>query len=344
MHVVETPEPARRALTLDRLWMLVGVLVPVFRVWVIPMGTVDLAYHVRLGDAMLRGAGIPRTDTLSFTAAGRPWTDQQWAAQLVLALLHRAGGWTTLAASWAALAAAAMALLILACREAGASPRAAVVLSLGGFAVAAENLAMRPQIFAVVLFAAVQWLVTTRRRRPRALLIVPLLVALWANVHGRFPLGPLLLGFAWMEDRRDRDPGARRTLMVGALSVVATLANPFGLGVWRYVVSISTNPTIRNLITEWEPPSPRTYSGAAFLVSILLVGAYLARRRKPTPWLTLVRLGVFVAIAAPAVRGTVWWGFAAPVALAPLVRPPRRRRGAGPVSYKQLTLPPIRRV
>jgi hypothetical protein len=329
MRLVETPRPAGRGLTVDRLWIWVGVLVPVFRVWVIPMGTVDLAYHVRLGDAMLSGAGIPRADTFSFTAAGRPWVDQQWAAQIALAALHRAGGWATVAGAWAVLTAAAMAFLILACRELGAPPRAAVVLSLGGFAVAAENLAMRPQVFAVVLFSAVQWLVARRRRRPRGLFLVPVLGVVWANVHGSFALAPLLLGLAWLEDRRDQDTGARRTLLIGMASVLATLANPFGFGAWRYVVEISSNPTIRDLITEWAPPTPRTYSGAAFLVSILLVTAYLARRKAPVPWLTLLRLGVFVAIAAPAVRGTVWWGFAAPAAIAPLVGAPRRKRGAG---------------
>jgi len=113
MLAVRTPEPARQVMTLDRLWILVAILVPVFRVWVIPMGTVDLAYHVRIGEAILHGAGIPRTDTLSFTAAGRPWTDQQWAGQVALALIHRAGGWTTVAVAWAVLAGAAVALLIV---------------------------------------------------------------------------------------------------------------------------------------------------------------------------------------------------------------------------------------
>ena len=44
------------------------------------MSTVDLTYHVRLGEQILHGS-LPRVDTFTFSAPGGTWTDQQWLAQ-----------------------------------------------------------------------------------------------------------------------------------------------------------------------------------------------------------------------------------------------------------------------
>src|SRR5207245_2872363 len=77
-------------LTLDRVWALLPVLVPMFVAIATRMVAVDLAYHVRAGDQMLSGGDIPRADSYTFTAFGHPWFDQQWGAQVLLALLHRA--------------------------------------------------------------------------------------------------------------------------------------------------------------------------------------------------------------------------------------------------------------
>ena len=49
-----------------------------------------------------------------------------------------------------------------------------------------------------------------RRTTPRALWLAPVVVLVWANLHGSFFLGPVLIGLAWLQDLHDRDPGARR--------------------------------------------------------------------------------------------------------------------------------------
>ena len=148
-----------------------------------------------------------------------------------------------------------------------------------------------------------------------------MLVVIWANVHGSFILGPVLVGFDWLEDRRDHAPGARRTLLIGVAAAAATLVNPFGVGVWIYTATIGTNPTITRFASEWEPTTIRTFTGAGLFVSAAFVTWLVARRREPVPWPTLLRLACFFALALPAIRGVVWWGLVAPVTAAGLLRP-----------------------
>ena len=101
-------------------------------------------------------------------------------------------------------------------------------LTLAAFAINAPALGLRPQLLGMALFALVLFLVSERRAHPRYLLAVPLIVLVWANIHGSFFLGPLVLGLAWLEDLHDRVAPRHRALIVGLVSALAACVTPFG--------------------------------------------------------------------------------------------------------------------
>jgi hypothetical protein len=308
---------------------VVAIAIPVISVLVASVSTVDLAYHVRAGDWMLHTHRLLDVDTYTFTAQGRPWLNQQWGAQVLIALIARVGGYAALSITRGILTAVTYTAVFLACRAAGATLRRAAILTTLSFLLSLYVLAMRPQMFAIAFFGLAVWFVAARRQRPGLLWAILPLQVVWANVHGSFVLTPVLLGLAWLEDRRDHDPVARRTFAVGVGSVLATLVNPFGWRVWSYAVSIGTNPTIRNLIVEWKPTAIEQSAGAVFFVSVALLVAYLARRGEKVDGLALLKLGFFFFLALPAIRGVVWWGLVAPVVLAGLLPPARRQPKVG---------------
>jgi hypothetical protein len=193
-------------------------------------------------------------------------------------------------------------------------------LTVAGYLVSAQILPqLRPQEFAVALFAVCQWAISTRLRHPGRIWFVPPAVLLWANVHGTFPLAFLLLAFAWLEDRRDQPAMAKRTLSVGVVALVLSAVGPFGLRVWTYLGTVATHPVVRQAIGEWSPPTIRSWTGRAFLISVFAVVALIARLGRPVPWLLLLQLGVFAGLGFAAGRGVVWWGLAAPVIVARLL-------------------------
>jgi hypothetical protein len=124
-----------------------------------------------------------------------------------------------------------------------------------------------------------------------------------------------VLGLAWIADEVEGARGAGTTLAVGATSLAATLVNPFGLRVWAYALSISTNAQISRLLTEWQPPNVRHVDDAIFFVSVAAVVAVLARRSRPVPWMLLLPLGVFFGVALTATRNVLWWALAVPPVL-----------------------------
>jgi hypothetical protein len=329
-----TPPTDRSTVGLDRVWVAIAISLPVLIALAVRMGAVDLTYHLRVGELILR-AGVPRSDTFTFGGTGRAWLDQQWGAQVALWTAFRSGGWAGLVLLRAIAAGATFGFVYLACRTRGATVRASALLTTGSFFLGITNLAMRPQILAFPLFTASLWIVIGRDKYPRRLWLLPILTLVWANVHGSFVLAPAMLVLAAIEDRITGGPRTKHLWTVLSLVIGATLIGPLGTDVWRYALLISTSATIRNEITEWQPTTVAKLGGATFFGSAVLIAGFLARRRDPVPWPALLWLGCFFLLGLPAFRGMVWWGFVAPVILAgllPTMRSASPRRGSAPLN------------
>lgn len=340
--------PARsyRWPTIGELWTFLGFALPALAALLVPMPAVDLAYQLRAGAEILETGAIPTVDTWTFTVAGQPWLDQQWGAQVLLAAVFQVASWTGLAVLRAALVAITFALVQATLRSMGCAQRPAALLALGSFVLAAPALALRPQLFAIVLFAASMQVVADRRTHPRRLWLLPVFAALWANLHGTFPLILIIVGLGWLDELVRRrlaraartaapkgfqpppDPGAGSRLLgstgialIGAVTAVATLLNPFGIEAWWYVVRLASDPEVSAGISEWRPPSPLDPAGALFYASLLIgIAVILMRVRSDgnrvrlaiaAPVTTLLGFGLLGIVTG---RGLAWWALVLPVA------------------------------
>ena len=345
--------------SIGEIWTLLAWALPALASLLVPMPAVDLAYQLRVGGEILASGAIPATDSWTFTAFGQPWLDQQWGAQVILAGIFQVAGWTGLAVLRAALVAVTFGFVERGLRRVGCGRRQAAMLTLLSFIVASPALALRPQLFGIVLFAAAAWIVLDRRIHPRRLLFLPLIAVAWANVHGSFPLLLVLIGLGWFDEvlRRhaerasrpaargvqlppslratDRLPGSTGVALFGGIALLATVVNPFGIDVWRYIASLASNPAVSEQVSEWRPPLPWEPVGALFYASVAVVllvvvvrlrrdgGGRFSRMSLRTasipPLATLLVFGVLGAFTG---RGLAWWALVAPVAAATLAHEP----------------------
>jgi hypothetical protein len=308
---------SRRLPTIEAAWAAIAVLVPTIVTFLTPTLAIDLAYQIRAGELMLDSHRVLSTDPFTFTMAGQPWLNQQWGAQVLLGAIFRAGGWTAIVCARGILIAGIASLLYLACRGRGVRPRTAALLTLAGWLSGIEILGqLRPQLFGLLLFSLCVWALATRRTHPYRVWIVPAAVLPWASLHGSFPLALILLGFAWLEDRADFPRLARSDLLAAFVAFAVSFVNPYGFRAWTYIWDLSTNPIVSKQVSEWGPPSIKTWTGFFFFASLLAVAALFARRERRVGWLPLVQLGTFGVLALLAGRGVAWWGLFAPVVLA----------------------------
>jgi hypothetical protein len=332
-------------LSMPRLWLVVVLgAIGVMELAQLP-SAVDLAYHLKAGQLMVAQHALPRTDVLAWTTAGRPWLDQNWGAQLVLYGIWRLGGFPLLTVVEAILTVATWGLMAAACRRRSDNLRLIAAAVLAGYATAAAAFSVRPQMFSLLLFAAELYLLEVARTRPRVALAIPLLMVLWANLHGAFTVGVGLLvievlAAAWRRDRA----AAARYLLVTTASVAALLVNPWGAGVLGYAFALPANRAVTGIVSEWGPTNVRDLTGILVLLAMGVLVVALVRAPAPGRMPEqLLRMALLGGLAIWAVRGVAWFGLALPVALCALARqrPPRPAgddRGAPVVSGLLLVL------
>jgi hypothetical protein len=209
----------------------------------------DLWGHVRFGQVMLSTGHLLRADIFSYSAAGQPWINHEWLSEVVMALSYGAMGVVGLKLMKFLCAGAVVLLLAVSVGDTGAEP----VLQFGMLLAAAFGLQLqiqfRPQLFDYIFLSALLALFSRARSRGRAPLwvVLPMMV-LWANLHGGFFLGIVVLGvYAAATGILDilEGKGVSRALRLGLLTLAAllvTLINPYGIGEWRIVAHTLGNP------------------------------------------------------------------------------------------------------
>lgn len=250
-------------------------------------------WHLRTGEYIMAN-GIPQTDIFSFTVLHHRWITHEWLSQVFMWLVYVSGGLPGLMIVFALLIAAAFWQVYR--QSAGRPYLAAFVTLLAAFA-AAITWGARPQMFNLLFFATFLYLLEGARNGPvrsRLLWLLPLLTALWANLHSGYLVGVALLlvyvvgeGVArWQRSEQAMSAAAwRRLLAILLVSLVAALVNPNGYHLWIYPFETLGSGAMQSHIQEWQPPDfhERIFWPFAALMGLgFLAVARSPRRPRPT--------------------------------------------------------------
>jgi len=235
-----------------------------------PIFTDDIWWHLALGEAYAQQGPWLEEDPLLFTAPGPP-APAAWLADLALFGLGRCGGFAGLRIAHVLTVTAILALAWSLLRRASGS-RIAASLGTGVFAaLAAYRLVqLRPHLFTILAALLLYRLLIEDGAPPsrRRLVIAVGLLALWANLHGGFLLGPVLLAATLVglllaaplrppqHRPRDRARAMRLAAALG-LGLLATLANPNGLDQHlAYFAAGAETPALTRVADEWARLDP----------------------------------------------------------------------------------------
>ncbi len=264
----------------------------------LPVGDSDVFWQLALGRATLAN-GVQRIDTFSWTVAGQPTSIDQWLGQVLWAVAWQAGEWRGVVALRAVAVALLVGLIVyLAMRERPARPLGAVLAALPAIALSRFVWTERPELFGFICFALLIALLRAgRARSDSALLWVPPLIVVWANLHGSFALGAILAIVVSIEGAIAH-PARRRIYAWTAVgSLCATLITPAGLGTWTAPGFHLLHPP--RSIQEWSVPDVTTLPGLLFFIVIVatLAAALFARTRAPHEAVVLLPV-LFVSLIA----------------------------------------------
>jgi hypothetical protein len=266
-------------LTLCRLtlWSFLALLITT------TLADADLWGHLRFGLDILASKTLSSIDPYSFTA-DRPWINHEWLSELLMAVAYRVLGPLGLGLLKLSMIAIILAVLLAVARDLKAGPVARdLFVGIALFVTYSRTQVVRPQLVSVAIFFTVLYLLRqSDKGRVWALAWIPACFAVWANVHGAWIVGLGALGI-WIVGDAWQHRTLRRTAVlaaVGALSLLATLLNPYGVGLWQFVAE--TVRPARPDITDWKPLlqlPPAVLVIEAILPTLAAIAAWHVRDR-----------------------------------------------------------------
>jgi hypothetical protein len=248
-----------------------------------PIFTDDAWIHLALGRVYSSAGPWLHADPLLANALGPP-APAAWLFDVALFQIERMTGFDGLRVLHVGTVIGILALAWSLIRRAGGSIPLAC-LGAGAFiSMSAYRLVqLRPHLFTILATFLIYRLLVEGGSSPsrRRIAGSTALLAVWANVHAAFLLGPILIGAALagvlvslaFENASDSAAAKGRAAHLGAalgLGLLATLLNPSGIGVHlAWFVSGSDTPTLIRVADEWTPVDPFSLPVAGLPPSLL---------------------------------------------------------------------------
>lgn len=308
-----------------------------------PISDNSFLWHIRAGDAQMMRGAVLTEDIFSFTALGRPWRTQSWLVELGYGWLDEKIGLLQapliVTTCWVVFLVAMLGII----RGHLRSVSQTALLSVLTVFVVIGFFNPRPVVFSFVLMC----LLVLSDRDPRSRWAAPLIMWLWAAIHGSFVVGGAYL---FLQAVRFRD---KTRIPVVAASAAGTLATAHGLAILLMLGEFARGGEALDLMAEWATPDLLSLpffpvllllglmlygairgaigSRDLWLVAPMLVLLFEANRTVPAAWLFLLPVAAeSIVVAVPWSgksqvdrRPVVTLGLAAFVGVVLLAPPPR---------------------
>jgi hypothetical protein len=249
----------------------------------------DVWWHLRTGEWMLQYGAVPHTEPFSIFGAGKPWVAYSWLFELLIFQLYRWLGLVGLVVYSAGLVVSiAMVLHRLIRRLQADFTLAALVTAVAAFSIY-RLYTPRPWLFSILFFALELDVLFEARKtgKIRELAWLPVLFALWANVHIQFVDGLIVVGIALAESiLASRCEGIQTRLRPGRMSaiaigcVLATLVNPYGWRIYQVAYDLAGQLGALSQVTEFQAMQFRGPDNWCVLLLVFGAVGVLARAQR----------------------------------------------------------------
>lgn len=250
----------------------------------------DFGWRVAAGN-YYRQHGVMQKDIFSYTMEGFGWVDHAWVATYLMSWGEERWGRWFLSGVFSTICVASMYITFKISRrnnwESLWDGSDASVFVWGLFSILFLFFGIRAQVFSWFFLAILLLLLERSRKDTTYLLSLPLLFLLWANTHGSFAMGVVILSVFVIFSLIRQDRSSARFLVLLSLSFLVTFINPYGVGVWKEVLSSVLDGSLRSRIIEWMPSYFMPNIVMVFYLSLISTFVFIQRRSVPAEWLVL---------------------------------------------------------
>jgi hypothetical protein len=234
----------------------------------------DLGRHLVIGSYILEKHSIPTHDLFSHTFSNQSRPPYEWLSQLLFALANRFLGLDGVIIFTAIVIALTFALVFQFANRRCGSPILAFLITF--LALGASSIHWLPRPHIITFFFLVIWIETLEQvsqGKPIPLIVFPLMMFLWANLHGGFLFGILawcayFAGWVWARWQKKADHATGTKLfLAGFSSFLASIMTP---DLWRNWEAVLNNRSTFILSRTGETMPPNLISASVFPFTLLL--------------------------------------------------------------------------
>jgi hypothetical protein len=239
-------------------------------------GDGDLGRHITIGNYVLDHWAVPTRDIFSHTMTGQPLVPHEWLAGVIFALATRLLGLNGDVLVTGILIASAFTIVYKQTVDRGVFRLVALFIVAWAALASFLHWLVRPHVFSF-LFIAVWTLILEAavNNKKRNLWPLPIIMLIWANTHGGFFLGFLILGayfagwiWEYWHGQATKETGIFLA-SVGILSFAASFINPAGSHLWITSAGLIGKSFIINNTSEYLPPNFHITSTWPFLAMLV---------------------------------------------------------------------------
>ncbi|MFZ2950807.1 MAG: tetratricopeptide repeat protein [Desulfuromonadaceae bacterium] len=317
--------------------LLYALILSIFFIsFTFPISDGDCFWHLATGRWIFENLALPASDPLSFTVTDHnPWRPesnqipfllkQYWLGQLALYGAWKAAGSAGIVLLRAVVYTAILLFLCIWMRRTcrGIAPFVLVVLT--GFLLR-EIPNERPQLFSFLLMPLTLYLLERifgreegEAKNNAALIALPLVMLVWANTHGSYLLGVVLMSCYLVAHllsclRTGHRPDRRLLSSFFAAGAISCL-NPNGVSAWNVFFSSRTGYSagIYEYLTPWQAAIQLNGWYPAYWIGILLAAAGFLRCRSTVKPVHLLVMTALIALSLTGLRYLIFPLLAAPL-------------------------------
>ena len=257
----------------------------------------DIWWHMRTGEWIFQQHAIPHADP--FCVSAQPWVAYSWLFDAFIYQVASHWDLVGIVAYTIGMWLAITGFLFRLIRNLLPDFWLSAAVTLAASLAMSRIFGPRPGLFTSLFFILTlhTLLDAERTGESRKLWLLPLVMIAWANIHIQFVYGLFVIGVLAIEPLftkifryRPESRLPNRTLWLTlTASTVATLVNPYGIGVYRVLWDFFRQPKLYSLVIETQPMAFNhfTHYLAVGLAVLALVALIRSRRFRPA-WLILL--------------------------------------------------------
>ncbi len=272
-------------------------------------GDGDAALHWKVGQWMIEHRAVLRVDSFSHTRPDTPVVTKEWLAAVLWGAAGQTLGWNGLVLLAALLIASTVYLLQRQIEAEGTDALTATLLTLLAALTCSMHWLARPLLFTqlfTVVFNGRLRAFEQGRTSARSLFtwLVPLMI-FWANLHGAFPVGLVIIGLYFLGNCGRRPEQIRNMRVLGGLLAAcsaATLLNPNGWKLHQIIIHYLRHSEFVGQVNEFLSPNFHSADMRGFEIQLLLLSLLLLGIRPPWSRSEILLIGAWGYFAFHSVR------------------------------------------